>query len=649
MNNMAAVGLQVLKNQLSRSRKVISKGYCGAECGIDWLNNFCGDFYEFASGLHKFIASEVEEELDDNENLDTVFLCLAQVCLCTKYLERVIRAEETAGRAITSSRRHFVDRILWCMDRLEIAAGNMSVLGHDKTSEQAMSGYGFMVLLEIAKDLVAGFNTYKENPDIDIEYAIESSNEIHRAVRFMVGHALALANVALFEDKTALSALCQKVLRDSKAFVEECSMNFQLAQTNEWNRRLKAIALGDSLNQLHQYVDDTILRLIFICFTDLEKFSLDKLRAKMRQCGSDDAELDEFIADFDVNLDRLAQIGLFAANESHCPKLKTLVLSCMASLEALDSCIIPSLQTRNGADMHSEIMEQHFYEEITKLKSVICEIVDIKPISRCFHEMLNNCIIQTEKEFNKSKLDDMVQMGEFLLQYFQHPTNKKDLQQTNCKRLEYFQKLTLMLHECRAIMVCANQVENSRILKRFKILRAVMRKFVDAIDKTQQELSKKLETNIILPTLPIAETHTLDLYESQLLLQAIEPSVCSILYRNESEIFTPRRRAVSESMRCNYSKCPLTALQVTQAVAKGDLHSKSGIDWQQIRQSRCGSSVRRKESLRTVMFKRQKVRDFYLQNSASLQITEILDQLTQISENGLSSENEQLLNTSRIE
>nr|AFH35884.1 serendipity alpha [Anastrepha suspensa] len=637
---MATSGVQVLKSQLSRCRKVIALGCRDTNSRIGWLNNFCGGFFEFANRLHKYITDEVEE-LEGNENVDTTFLCLTQVCLCTKYLERVIRAEETACKPIPSSRKHFIDRIMWCLDRLEIAVSNLTEAAIYKTSEQALSGYGFIALLEMAMDQVSSFSTYQDDPDFDphsldeLKYALDSSNEIHRVVRSMVAHTLALANVAFFEDKTALSALCQKALRDSTAFQQECCVNLQQARSNQCNRRLKAIALGDSLNQLHQYVDETILRLIFICFADLEKFSLDKLRAKMRQCGSDDVELDEFIADFDVNLDRLAQIGLFAANESPTPKLKTLVRSCMASLEALDACIIPSLQASNGAEMHSEILEQHFYEEMAKLESVIYEIIDAQPITRSFYEMLNACIAQTEKQFNKSKLEDMVQMGEFLLQYFQYPTNKRELQQTNCKRLEYFQKFTMMLHECRAILVCADQVDTTRILKRFKILRDIVSKFVHALEKTSNQATKEIGGNLY--KLTVTETQAIDLNEPQLILETIEPSVCSILYRNESEMYTPRRRAVSDSMRGNYSKY---STLLNEGEGNRRLNTVSGSDWQQaLKQRHRGSSVRRNESLRTVMFKRQKSAetqkacDFYLHNSASLQISEIIDQLKQVSVN----------------
>ncbi|XP_018804796.1 PREDICTED: serendipity locus protein alpha [Bactrocera latifrons] len=662
---MTSVELQVLRTHLKKCREIIYLGSSDMNTRIEWLNNFCGDFYIFTNHLHKFITSEIkEDDLEGNEIMDNIFLCLAQVCLCTKYLERIIRAEDTARNAIPNSRKHFIDRIMLCFDKLEKSFSNLSNATENKSQ---MSGYGFITLLDIAMDHIKEYSTYQEdmNTDTDelnqLEDALETSQDIYQAVRLMISHALALANVALIQDKTAISALCQKVLRESTAFQRECENNLKLIRTNNWHRRIKAIALGTSLTQLHQYIDGTVLRLIFLCFADLEKFSLDKLRAKLRQTRADDTELDEFIADFDVNLDRLAQIGHFAVSDCLKPKLKTLVRSCMASLEALDSCIIPSLKAYNGTDMHTEILEQHFYEEINKFKTVLYEIVDAQPITRCFYELFNSCLAATEKQFNKSKLDDLVQMGEFLFQYFQYSANKKKLQQSPTFKnnaLELLQKYKLMLNECRAISVCADQVNHVRIMKRFKILRAILRRFVDALEPSENVSVKRVDGNLTVIPNTATGVQTIDLNASQYILDSIEPSICSILYRNETDEFTPRRRAATDSMRANYSKCPL--FQNDQALSHAKLNDGGQSQFRQCRRSSAGcsgagSSMRRKESLRTVMFKRQKsaetqkVCNFYLQNSASLQISEILDQLSEISGSSPSAKEEHLLNTSIME
>lgn len=267
----------------------------------------------------------------------------------------------------------------------------------------------------------------------------------------------------------------------------------------------------------------------------------------------------------------------------------------MASLEALDSCIIPSLQAYNGTDMHTEILEQHFYEEINKFKTVLYEIVDAQPITRCFYELFHSCLADTEKQFNKSNLEDLAQMGEFLLQYFQYPANKKELLHSpklKNNALELFQKYKLMLNECRAILVCADQVDHVRIMKRFKILRAILRRFVDALEPTENVSDKKVEENltVIQSTATDIQT-TIDLNASQYILDSIEPSICSILYRNETDVFTPRRRAVSDSMRGNYSKCSI--FQNDKVLSNTKLNDGAQNQFRQCRSSSAGSSMRR--------------------------------------------------------
>lgn len=72
---------------------------------------------------------------------------------------------------------------------------------------------------------------------------------------------------------------------------------------------------------MEDFINDALLRLVFTCFLDFEKFSVDKIRTVLRDSSEDDAAADEFIADFDVNIDRATQIGIFAI--AFAPNLKS--------------------------------------------------------------------------------------------------------------------------------------------------------------------------------------------------------------------------------------------------------------------------------------------------------------------------------------
>lgn len=104
------------------------------------------------------------------------------------------------------------------------------------------------------------------------------------------------------------------MLRECIAFQEECAINQQKCLINDSNRKLKAISLENALYQLEDYINEALLRLVYTCFLDHNKFSIEKLRTVMRLCSSeeDETDLDALIADFDINVDRTTQIGIFA-------------------------------------------------------------------------------------------------------------------------------------------------------------------------------------------------------------------------------------------------------------------------------------------------------------------------------------------------
>lgn len=103
-------------------------------------------------------------------------------------------------------------------------------------------------------------------------------------------------------------------MRDCSAFQEDC-----LLANNYSNQKLRALTLEQALYQLEEYLNEALLRLVYTCFLDFQKISVDKIRNLLRNSKTE-AMADEFIADFDVNLDRATQIGIYAI--AFAPNLK---------------------------------------------------------------------------------------------------------------------------------------------------------------------------------------------------------------------------------------------------------------------------------------------------------------------------------------
>lgn len=134
--------------------------------------------------------------------------------------------------------------------------------------------------------------------------------------------------------------------------------------------------------------------------------------------------------------------------------------------------------------MHSELLEQHFKEELSKFKLALYEIIDSRAFVACYLQILTAGIIGVEKQFDKVQLEDIAQMGFFILEHFQLNANQKDLLKLG---QECFQNYIKILRECKAILMCASQVQPDRIIKRFKILRTTLRKLHTTIATDQIE------------------------------------------------------------------------------------------------------------------------------------------------------------------
>ncbi|XP_037954204.1 serendipity locus protein alpha-like isoform X1 [Teleopsis dalmanni] len=620
--------------QMAKCRKLLNLGYTSTKnSGIAWLNKLCAEFLEFSNNLHHFITKEIEKDfIEASEDFEIIFLCLTQIITCIKHLERTIKAEEVSGSAISASRQLFLDRIYWCLDRLLESMKNL--VSCDTFNYKTIEEQSFIELMDLVFDSLLPYSTYNEstnynNAEQNAE-AMFDSKKVRSMIDLILSHTLAFANVALKEDKKAISALCQKVLRECISFQDECALTKPVLKINDSNRSLRATSLENALYQLEGYVNEALLRLVYVCFLDFNKFSIQTLRTEILIRETDDPVLDELIADFDVNVDRMTQIGIFAITFATNSKMKTIIRSCLASIESLDSCVIPSLYAKNAADIHSEILEQHFNEEVNIFKNAIQQIIDSHAFTSCYADLLSDCIKKLEKDFNKTKACEIIQMAELLYEHFQLPANRKELAKI-ADRDKYFKKFVIILRECQAILICADQVESKRILKRFRILSSISRKFLDTLVAHGRHAKK---TNAFIMSEQFNESECM--FESA----GISPSIPSILYQNDH---TLRRRAASDSLKGNYSKLMHTPKPLPLVLQKpkhdAELQKITNTSVSNIGGNERRCSVRRKPSLRTAMFKRQKstetekVYHIYKNNSASLQISDILDQLCSMSSN----------------
>ncbi|KAH8325212.1 hypothetical protein KR074_011913 [Drosophila pseudoananassae] len=598
--------MDVLRKKIESCLHILDRRTKGTNIkDLSWLNDFCAALLEFSTLVHSSLSSHKQ-----SETADMVCLCLSQIMICIRQVEGM--GKLGCSTSVSASHQYFLDRIRWCLERLL----------HLYTNGEAAATVperSFLKLIDSSLDTLAWFSSHNENTSLSSnilespEEIVSVSKQLRSNIDTVLSQALGFANVSLPQDKRALSALCQKVIRECNAFQKECQFPKVSSESYYSNLKLKAMTLEQALCQLEDFINDALLRLVFNCFVDFDKFSVEKIRNVLRNSLEDEAMADEFIADFDVNIDRATQIGIFAiafAPNLKCKEIivpfmidnyfvfilqvKTMIRSCLASFESLDTSLIPSLQA-NGSDLHSDILEQHFNEEVSKFKVALQEIIDSRALLGCYFEILTTGITAVEKSYNKAKLEDLSQMSLVLLEHFQLEVNRQVLRETKDQiGEEYFQQLIRILRECKAILICASQVEPQRIIKRFKILRTILRKLQNCIGSGKQR-----EEDFPHPLGVHVADDPKDINASKEDLKhfsGLTSGQTSILYASE-------RRG-----RLNRTKD-------TNQEPKNDIKSQ--------KQKPNGNLLKR-ESLRTVMFKRQNIAESRkLYNSISNQSADL--------------------------
>jgi Serendipity locus alpha protein (SRY-A) len=428
------------------------------------------------------------------------------------------------------------------------------------------------------------------------ELMMESS-EIRGSIEQLLSHAMAFANIAVESDKNPLTALSQNLLKIAIDFEEEFSLAQPGKKTNSSSQRMKALELESSICSLENYVNDALLRLVFEVFHIMDGNVIEDLKNL-----KDSTELEQEVNKFDLLVDRLIQIGHFAIWFSRDDqKISSIVRSCVASIESLDSYLIPAITS--GSDPSLDVFQAHFEEEARSLQNHVQQIIDTKAFCSSLMEQLNVGIEANKVNFDKKSLMNLVQRSNVLLNHFQINAKTLDISSDKVAKF-YFSDFKLILTECEAILNFPEAIEDfePRAIKRFKILYFTIRKLQNAIKNLQKSSfddevkNSKHENFVKVSEFP---SKCSDYFNT------IRPSALgSILYESKRSIKIPSKSQ-------NTSKLTTTLRR----------------------------SSKKRKSLRIAIFKKQHDfeneeawnNDEKFNETMDLQITEILDRLTDLS------------------
>ncbi|XP_059623009.1 serendipity locus protein alpha-like [Phlebotomus argentipes] len=573
-------------NSIAHLQKMLYKGFESAsESDIKWLNGVSGEFLKFFRDLHKFMVFDCAGEKNSSV-LEEIFLCIRQITVCIRNLERVLSTEKRERIVLTPSRQHFLDRILWCLARIRSSVASIT---DNVALPDAIEDANFVIFLDTALDLLEPLTTYEEDEQNVAERNAEAhvrSKEIRAVVDSLISQTLAFVNVVLEKDKKALTAHCQRVLKECIALEEECAVD--CAGETDLNRRFKAELLEVALTHLEQAVNSSLLRLVCQVFQQLAGNPVDLFRKAVRMAKQEEDEelLEKETEKFDLLLDRILQIGILGIAFSSDQVAKSILRSCLASSECLDSALIPSIFSE--CSHHSRLLEVHWRDEMKIFQREVQKIIDTDAFCVSIVDTLSTLLEDSGQANDPQSLEAALKQVKVLQAHLE--VNKDALQveenHIQTKNLADFHK---MLAECDAALELrqAENIEIARIVKRFRILLAVLKRFQRELGGGVFEFEEPKVKE---------ESAKEDFFQSL----GINPHVSVILYKTKA----PK----TDSMVAQFSKLSLCRTNVSSK-----------------------QPARRNLSLRKAMF-RKNVTANQAESTLNLNLTQVLEDLTSLSD-----------------
>ncbi|KAJ6648552.1 Serendipity locus protein alpha [Pseudolycoriella hygida] len=579
--------------------------------GVTWLNKFCGDLSILYQRLHQFLSLEANK----NPNaIETFLLCTTQIVCCIKQLKKAVKTEIERKTVLAATRKFYLDRIMWCLSRLKTINDAATVT----------TDTNFVNLMDDALELIGPLTLFssESNAPKRVKYNAEDfipSAQIRSVVDSIIGEVLTFVNVTLEEDRKPLTCMCQKMLRETMEFEESCTASGR--PPDEQNRRLKASTLETTFYQLDRWINDSLLKLVFNVFVELKTDPMQKLK-DICDHGSSQTEIDHQVQRIDELFEKIFQIGHFALSFSWDYKTKSTLRSSLASLESLDSYLIPAIISHSN--VHSKLLQSHWNEEIAVLRNSIHNIIDTQAFFTCILEIFRNSMDKLRQSFNGNLVDNLLLHCDVLNDHLQ--TNRVELSlDTEFTKSSHYRNFTLMLKECNAAKVVCAKDETRRIFKRLEILHSVIKKFHRSLEAADQPSSDQVAANVNVPKpllSSVAKTGT-----TEALKNGMEKNMG--YFASMGITASPTKNLLYESKRAKSNAQRVSKLVVSSTVKVKRNENEASVPF-----TPTTRRIKKQPSLRVALFKRsagQEARNSNeIDDTLGLHITDILEQISDI-------------------
>lgn len=465
---------------------------------LAWFQDLCGKLCD----LLLKIAESVRQNGEPMNQIDkeTMLLYLLQLNTTLSVLIKIFTTEGDIGITINESRQCILQQIAMCLTGLE------NVLNSNVVATKNAS-VGFVKYMDLALDKLT---------EIDVEGELKlvwtSTENARQVIEEVLCHAMSIAQVALKDDCNVIKGSSKEVLHNFDYLVKE--LHQPTPRISMCNLFIDAAC--DKLCALERKVNAAVLKLSLKVFSECAK-PLEDLHRFCLRSRQDEAALDEAVADFDLHVDRMIQVGLFAVSCSSDRNCTLRMRSCLASLEALEGELVPALTTlvQDCAVQnlyHAEMLKHYWLRQAGDLKKHIYLIIDPFAFCQVTHEVIRDINAELEERFrevsavDKSHIKPITLQAKILYEMLlvslvdspieNQALIRRYLDDVICVTMEIDAAAEKLLSDGDGEMCKTNVL---RVFKRCKVQENILKKLLDALSKSPTSCKAK---TVSAPTTP---------------------------------------------------------------------------------------------------------------------------------------------------
>ncbi|XP_034245383.1 serendipity locus protein alpha-like isoform X2 [Thrips palmi] len=316
--------------------------------------------------------------LKGHASKNLLLLCASQLKKLFAFLICALDVNAGTGKNCAEVKGYVLQRMKICFEKIKkVVEGEVP---EDESDD--LGGGLFMIHMDQAVSLLAVFGSGTGQSLLDSQW--------RTSVEAVLQHAMAIAQIASPLDFKMIHASGEKILRESDNLERECKS----ASSNPSVCKLHAMSLSDALEELEQRVCASVLKMYLQVFSDLFT-PLETLLFRIGEKSENGVEktaedLSDAISTYDSHMDRLLQVALFAVA---CSEDKNRVLgirSCLASLESLETNLVPALTALYLKETPSQVelarlLVEHWNIEVKELWLLIDGIIDPVALAQVVH------------------------------------------------------------------------------------------------------------------------------------------------------------------------------------------------------------------------------------------------------------------------